>query len=77
MAGIAPDARANEIRVPWDSCKDSDLSLLSTRLWHSGALTYGYQENDLEGIKLGEKRAVQQRKQHGRWYSVRDMASRV
>ena len=38
--------------------------------------TYGHQEEDLEGIELGEERPVQQGKQHGGWNGVFDMAGR-
>jgi hypothetical protein len=38
--------------------------------------TYSHQEEDLEGIELGEERPVQQGKQYGRRYGVFDMASR-
>jgi hypothetical protein len=66
MAGVAPDARANEVRVPWDRCEHGDLPLLPT--CPSGqrcATTYGYQKANLEDIEGGGERAVQQRKQHG------------
>jgi hypothetical protein len=76
MAGIAPDVGANEVGIPWYCSGDSDLPLLlrgPPGLWCS---TYGHQEQDLEGIKSGKQRPVQQGKQHGRRYGVFGMATR-
>lgn len=77
VAGIAPDAVANQIRVPREGCEHGDLALSTERLHCYSASTYGHQENDLEGIELGEERAVQQRKQHSGRDGVLDMASRI
>jgi hypothetical protein len=75
MAGIAPDACANEVRVPRKGRGDGNLHLLARmafqrlRRW-----TYAYEEENLEDINLGEQGTVQQRKQHSRRDGVFGMA---
>jgi hypothetical protein len=78
MAGVTPDAGADQVRVPRDRGEDGDLVLLSKEfLLYCRATTYGNQKNDLESIESGEKRAIQQRKQYGRRDRVLDMAGGV
>jgi hypothetical protein len=74
MAGVAPDAGANKVRVPWYCCADSDLASLLRSLQRWSSWTYDYQEDDLEDIESGKQRPVQQGKQHGRRYGVFGMA---
>jgi hypothetical protein len=76
MAGIAPDVGADEVRVPWYCCGDSDLPLLLRGTTATGNSTYDHQEDDLEGIESGKQGPVQQSKQHGGRYGVFGMASR-
>lgn len=74
VSRIAPDAVADEVRIPGDCCDDGDLVVSEMASWRVPWRAYRYQERDLVDIELGEERAVQQGEQHSRRDVVLEVA---